>query len=142
MKKRLLAALLILCVALSAFAVCGCSFGGMGGTEKYEYERTMMWMTVDEYPNFGKTLDFVYEDTVLKIKDDGTWVIDFNIILFINSKIDKGTYTQNGDEYIMEGFEYGMDTIGRKNGDTFAIDFYIPAPAGDEKLCTLYFEKD
>ena len=133
--------LLLTVILLTAvFATCSCGFSG--STEKYEYERVQMWMSTPEYPNFGNTLDFVYEDTVLKLNDDGTWVIDFNIILFINSKIDKGTYTQNGDEYIMEGFEYGMDTIGRKNGDTFAIDFYIPAPAGDEKLCTLYFEKN
>ena len=66
----------------------------------------------------------------------------FNIILFINSKIDKGTYTKDGESYLMDGFEYSMETIGRKDGDTFAIDFYIPAPAGDELFCTLYFEKN
>ena len=139
MKKRLLVVLLITCMV---FATCSCGFGGIGKTEKYDYVRTAMWTTVDEYPNFGKTLDFIYEDTVLKMKDDGTWVIDFNIILFINSKIDKGTYTIDGEKYLMDGFEYSMETIGRKTDDGFKIDFYVPAPSEDIHFCTLYFEKN
>ena len=130
MKKRLLALTLVF-VMLFSFASCGASVG------KYEYTGLT---TSAGYTELRDSLDFVYEETFLNLKEDGTWSIDFPIILFISSKIDKGTYTVEEGVYTFEGFEYGMDAYGVETDNGF--DIYFMDPLDDSNIAvTLRFKK-
>ena len=136
MKKRIIAVLLLVC---SLFVLCSCALNA-GAEQTYSFSNASVHLQVDGYEYMDDTMEFVYEETFLKIFSDGTWVIDMEMFLFLNSNIDQGTYTLENGRYTFEGFEYGMDAVGQKTASGFEIDFYIPLPSGYEKYITLYFE--
>ena len=134
MKKRILLIALVLCMVVS---LCSCSVFGHYD-KKYAYSSIQVNEAPYEIAQLKDSLDFVYDETFLKLSDDGTWCIDMNIILFINSNIDEGTYTMDGDTYVFEGFEYGMDARGYETEEGFDICFYWD----DVKALTLTFVED
>lgn len=139
--KRMTLKLSALFLALVLLLSLICSCGSASCVVKEEYSSTATHnLASSEFAYLDDTLDFVYEDTTLKIYDDGTWCIDMPIILFITSKIDQGTYTvdENG-LYEFEGFEYGMDAYGKETDSGFEIYFRAPTVTGYETLFTLYF---
>ena len=140
MKKKLLTLLLISALMVTVLACfTGCGIGGK--TEKYAYKSAYANYLVDfETSDPQGTLEFIYEDTYLKLYDDGTWVIDMPIFLFINSNIDEGTYMVEDGTYYFDGFEYGMDAYGEKSEDGFEIYFLVREGKTYTKAMAIYFE--
>ena len=128
--------LLIILAFSMILTLCSCTIG-KNYASKYAYTDVLIDHDSSEIAEMKDLLHIVYEDTSLKLSDDGTWCIDMNIILFINSNIDEGTYTKDGDMYVFEGFEYGMDAYGYETEDGFNIIFYIE----DIQVITLRFAK-
>ena len=139
MKKRILTVTLaaILVVAIMVVTT-GC--GNTSGTKRYEYNGVSINSQItSSYATFDEMIAFVYEDTFLKINDDGTWVIDVPLFLFFNSNIDEGTYTVEDGVYTFEGFEYGMQAYGVETSDGFEIYFMIPNGIGYSKAMSIYY---
>jgi len=131
MKKQILSILLIVSMFISAFSFMGC-----GSSAKYAYEECS---THYPYNSLVDELDYVYEDTRLNIYENGTWSIDMSFILFIRSKIDKGTYTVENGVYTFEGFEYGWAATGKETDEGFEIAFYDTV--NDRPTAHLFFER-
>lgn len=137
MKKKIVA--IVMAFILSATAL---TFVGCGSSDGWDYSHITTnreYADVSEMNELANLLDFVYEDTTLKIKDDGTWKIDTPLFLFFRSNVDKGTYTVKNGIYVFEGFEYDLKTIGEKTSNGFNI--YFLSPADDtSRFITLTFE--
>ena len=137
MKKKIVAVVMALILSATTLMLVGCD-----SSDGWDYSKIT---TSGEYDNISEMnelvnlLDFVYEDTTLKIKDDGTWKIDTSLFLFFRSTIDKGTYTVENGVYVFEGFEYGFETTGEETSNGFNI--YFLSPADDtSRFITLVFE--
>ena len=132
MKRRIVAVALVI-VLVFAFASCSAGSG-----DRYNYVSVHAYDTTSEFRTLSETLDYVYEDTVLVLEDDGTWRIEYNVFLFFNTNIDEGTYTVDANgTYIFTGFEYGLDSKGYKTNDGFNIVFYL----SDIRIVSLSFSK-
>ena len=132
MKRRIVAVALVFVLV---FAFVSCS---SGGGDRYNYASVYAYDTTSEFKTLSETLDFVYEDTVLVIEEDGTWRIEYNVFLFFNTNIDEGTYTfDNNGNYIFSGFEYGLDSKGYKTADGINIVFSL----SDIRIVSLTFSK-
>ena len=130
MKKRIISFILVILVV---FSLASCSAGG----DTYDFEKaTVTSVLSGTSVDMESTFEFVYDDTKLRISDDGDWAIEQNFLLFITINIDEGTYEMNGDTYVFDGFEYGMNAYGVKTDEGFEIDFYL---SGD-LAATLFFE--
>ena len=92
MKKRLLTfalAALLLLTAMVSFAGCGLN---TGYEKKYEYSSTYVNSTFrSEFATSEELFGLIYEDTSLKLYEDGTWISDYSAFWFIKSDLDKGT---------------------------------------------------
>ena len=140
MKKRvlslILAALLLLTAPLLLF---GC--GGASPLATYAYMGVYVDPAIEsEYESYAELIEFIYEDTYLKLYEDGTWVIDTPLFLSFTSEIDKGTYTVEDGVYEFDGFEYDMDTYGRLDTDgCFEIYFMVPNGVDYTKAMSIYY---
>ena len=133
MKRRIISLVSLVAILTMLFAIVGC-----GSTEKYDFKTTH---TQIDFSDFKGDMDFVYEDTRLNIKEDGTWTIDMRMFLFIRSNIDEGTYTVENGVYSFEGFEYGMKATGKETEEGFEIYFADPLNELRKNVVTLEFEK-
>lgn len=140
MKKRLLTlTLAVLLVVPMLLLTVGCS--SKEEVEKLEYDSVDINPYISsEFSTSADLFNFVYEDTYLKLYEDGTWVIDTPIFLFFNSDIDKGTYTVEDGVYTFYGFEYDMDTYGKFENGMFEIYFMMPDGTGYTKAFSIYYK--
>ena len=133
MKKRIMAFFVLVFTLLS---VSACS----ANAQKYEYDGMIQHRFFEEDNEQYALLDFVYDDTFLELSDDGSFKISINIILFINSTVDKGTYTVADGIYTFNGFEYGLAASGKATDQGFEI--YFSDAESAEVIYTLTFEND
>jgi len=123
MKKILFKLFMITALLALTLSFAGCS-KNKDAQYSFEYDSST---TTAAYSEIGEELDFVYEDTSLYIFKDGAWKIETEDSGLFDGVIDEGTYTVDEDGlYSFEGFEYGLDATGRKNGDEFDIYFIDP----------------
>ena len=141
MKKFLTFVLVgMLCIVMM-LSFTGCAFNN-NYTDKYEYSGAYVNSTIaSEFATSQELFEYVYEDTCLKLFDDGKWVIDYNIFLFINSNIDEGTYTVEDGVYKFEGFEYGLSAYGEKTDEGFEIYFMMPDGYTYIRAFSIYYKK-
>ena len=135
MKKTLLSLLIITALLLS---LCACSQNGEP-SEKYAYSHSEISSAVpSEYDYLYDNVHFIYEDTELKLFDDGTWCIDTSFILSFRLNVDEGSYVYNedADRYTFSGFEYDTDVYGYKSSDEFVLVFSISGTT----LFTVYYK--
>lgn len=140
MKRKLLSLTLALVLLVSVLSMSSCGLPAtlkmMGAEHSFGFSRTYASPTFSELKS---SMDFVYEDTTLHLYGDGTWTIDMNDTFFIDPVIDKGTYTVADGIYTFEGFEYGFDSTGKMDGDTFEIYFADPTSTSVNAF-VLYFK--
>ena len=140
MKKRIFSLVLAVILALSTMlSLASCI--GESYDEKLAFDGAYVNPAMQsEFATSAELIEFIYEDTYLKLNDDGTWVIDTPTFWVFNSEIDKGTYTFEDGLYNFYGFEYGMDAYGKLENGRFEIYFEIPDGMGYTKVMSIYYK--
>lgn len=129
MKRKFLSALMVAVLLTLVLCLTSCGIPSMmkmrGAEYSFEYSSCFVSPTFNQLKG---TLSYLYEDTTLRLYDDGTWTIDMDDpSIFVDNTLDKGTFTldENGT-YSFEGFEYDLETTGEMNENGFSIYFKDP----------------
>ena len=103
MKKRILAVFLL---AVTLFALCSCAVN-RGAIQEYYFDRAVIHPDFPMHNTLETLSTDVYEETFLKLFDDGRWVIDMPLGSFFDGNIEKGTYTDL-DSYAINNKYYNL----------------------------------
>lgn len=136
--KKMLFLGIALAVAAGLLLLFWFTGANLGYEEEYSFARieahTDLSATLGADP---WTIQYVYEDTSLKLFADGEWIIDTPLFFSLYTSIDKGQFTVTDDVYTLEGFDYGVAAYGEKTASGFAIAVYT---ADNTKVCTIHYK--